>query len=129
MKKNLSFLAMMTILGLIACTYEKVEVAQPASSATLTCDTFRTISYSADIVPFLSSTCGSSDINCHNSSASSMVPLDVYVGVQYFGQDGQLMNSLNWTGGASHMPKNQPKLEPCKIAMILKWVNEGEPNN
>jgi hypothetical protein len=129
MKKALLIFSAYIFAGMLSCTYEKVEVAKPASSATTTCDTFRIISYATDITPFLSSTCGSGDINCHSAAASSMVPLDSYVGVQYFGQDGQLMNSLNWTGGASHMPKNQPKLSPCEIALVQKWVNEGEPNN
>ena len=58
-----------------------------------------------------------------------MIPLDVYVGVQYYGQVGQLMNSVNWTSGVTPMPKNLPKLSACEIAMLQKWVNEGEPNN
>ena len=111
-----------------ACTYFKGEEAKPTATA-IPCDTNRTETYSSDVAPFLISTCGSINVSCHNSSASSMIPLDVYVGVQYYGQTGQLMNCLNWVGSASKMPKNSTKLSACDIAMFQKWVNEGEPNN
>jgi hypothetical protein len=114
------------ITSVFSCTYTKWEVKPQAA---VVCDTNRTITYSGDIAPFITSTCGGTNINCHSSAASSMVPLDVYVGVQYFGQTGQIMNSVNWTAGASQMPKNSGKLSACDIAMLQKWVNEGEPNN
>lgn len=127
--KILSLIFSIAILNCFyACTYYKGEEAKPSASS-IPCDTSRVITYSGDVAPFLASSCGSTNINCHNSSASSMIPLDVYVGVQYYGQTGQLMNCLNWAGSASKMPKNAAKLSNCDIAMFQKWVNEGEPNN
>ena len=96
--KTLSLFFSIAILNCFcACTYYKGEEAKPSASS-IPCDTSRVIKYSGDVAPFLVSSCGSTNVSCHNSSASSMIPLDVYVGVQYYGQTGQLMNCLNWTG-------------------------------
>jgi hypothetical protein len=126
MKPTNFFASIFFCTTLFSCTSKIGEVPKPDTA--IVCDTNRTITFSGDIAPFMTSSCGATDVNCHSSSASSMIPLDSYTGVQYYGQVGQLMSSINWTG-ISNMPKLQPKLSACEIAIVQKWVDEGEPNN
>lgn len=128
MKKIALYFVLILPLIYTSCTYHKWDELKPQQT-TISCDTNRTVTYSGDVAPFMISACGANNSSCHSSSASSLIPLDVYVGVQYYGQTGQLMNSVNWVGSASAMPKNQAKLSACDIALLQKWVNEGEPNN
>lgn len=128
MKKLIYCLVIIVIGSLFSCTYNKWEDIKP-TDAVVVCDTSRIITYSVDVTNLINSSCGSTDINCHSSAASSMIPLDSYVGVQYFASTGQIMNSVNYVSGTSPMPKSQPKLSVCDIALLQKWVNEGAPNN
>ena len=126
MKTSIYIPIFLLVASTISCT--SIEV-KPEDQSIITCDTSRIITFSGDISPFMNTSCGSTNINCHSSAASSMIPLDSYVGVQYFSQTGQVMNSVNWISGASQMPKSAAKLSSCEIALLQKWVNEGEPNN
>jgi len=129
MKKLVVYIGFILISG-SACTYKKWELAKPYVAPDAMCDTTRTISYAADITPIMNTSCGAMDNNCHTSlTASGYTALDVYAGVNYVALNGAMTNCITWNGKGDNMPLNGKKLSACEINKILKWINEGAPDN
>lgn len=120
-----------SVAFLNSCYYDNLQDLYPAASITTeTCDTNKTISYSADILPILSSNCGTGN-SCHNGPASnSGIALADHAGIKSVVDNGKLISAITWDGTASNMPKGgSQKISDCNIAIIKKWVNAGAPNN
>jgi mono/diheme cytochrome c family protein len=74
-------------------------------------------------------------LGCHSgATASGGIHLENYNDVKAAamvppGQYGSLLGVISHASGNSPMPKNQPKLDDCKIAQIQKWIEDGMPDN
>lgn len=92
---------------------------------TVICDT-SFITYSQTIVPILQTNC----LGCHaNASTGGGILLNTYSAVFDQAKSGMLLNSVQWTGGISPMPKNGNQLDDCSIKAMEIWINNGAPNN
>jgi hypothetical protein len=119
---SLAFIALCVSLN--ACYYDKAELLYPA--ATGGCDTTGTISYSAKVVPILTTKCYS----CHiGASAGGGIVMGTYATDKAIAVNGKLYGSINYSPGFSPMPKGTAKMSACDIAIIKKWVDAGSPNN
>lgn len=125
MKKKLFVLSVLITItvAFIGCYYDKAELVYPPITV---CDTAN-VKYSTDIVGILSANCYA----CHSgtASASGGRKLDSHANLLPFVSSGQLAKAITHSAGATPMPYNQPKLQPCTINKILGWINDGAPNN
>jgi hypothetical protein len=123
MKQMKMIAAVCGLLSLTACYYDKEQELYPNSG---NCNTPAVVSFRTDIQPLLNASC----TGCHDAAISNAgVRLDNYTSVKIYATNGLLFNSVNWSGGASPMPKGGNKLPACKITLIQNWVNAGAPNN
>lgn len=89
------------------------------------CDTVN-VSYSLDVRPILSSYC----LGCHNATApQGGIALSTFDQVNATVTSGRLIGSIEHQYGFSAMPKNQPKLTACRVALIRNWISQGALNN
>lgn len=134
MKKSsvsLYFLAFcMGVLWLSGCYYDNNEELHPELViGGTTCDTTVLIKYSTDVQSIMSGSCGANN-SCHNSTSSSNINLGTYAGVHTVALNGKLWSAIVWDGKASFMPQgSSAKINDCYQAKILKWINEGSPDN
>lgn len=133
--KKLFFIAFLgaAILMMAACYNDNLSELTPASgvkggTGAGACDTAGVMSYSSHVLPVLQTNCGINN-SCHGSNNTSGYNLSTYTGVRSVALNGKLISSITWTGSASHMPQNAPKMTDCNIAKIQKWVNTGSLNN
>jgi hypothetical protein len=113
-------IALFAIL-MASCYYDSEEALYPSLNSS--CDTVN-VTYSASIVPTLSSYCTS----CHGGSLpSGGISLTTYSGVQTVAASGLLMNAINGTG-VSKMPPSGT-LPDCRIKQIKIWISNGMLNN
>ena len=112
------FLAFTVFLG---CSYDKEIIILPPCP-----EAVGNISFAAKVEPVLQTRC----FGCHNNSVKlGNVSLEGYQNIKICAETGKLVGSLTWAAGFYPMPKYTAKLEPCKIALIKKWVENGAPNN
>ncbi|MES2778103.1 MAG: hypothetical protein V4722_28265 [Bacteroidota bacterium] len=105
-----------------SCYNRKADIVYPPP---VTCDTTN-IRYSVEVVNVLKTNC----YICHMPGfAPSGVFLNDYNIVKNMVNNNKLINVIQWTPGFSRMPKNQPKLSDCNIAIIRTWIRNGAPNN
>jgi hypothetical protein len=89
------------------------------------CDTTE-FTFSMTIQPIIQTYCE----GCHNgNNPSGGILLTNYNEIQARVNSGQLFGTINHETGYSPMPKNQPKLEQCKIDQIKNWIDNGAPND
>jgi hypothetical protein len=89
------------------------------------CDT-TTVHYAAFVKGVIQNYC----LGCHNgATASKGIDLSTIAGVQTYAKNGQLVGSINGSGGLVLMPQSGIKLDNCTIAKITAWVNKGAPND
>lgn len=134
MKKSLLFFFIgAAVLLMASCYNDNLSEMVPASgvkggTGAGTCDTAGVMSYTNHVLPVLQTNCGINN-SCHGSNNSSGYNLSTYSGVRSVALSGKLVSSITWTGSASHMPQNAPKMSDCNITKIQKWVNAGSLNN
>lgn len=105
-----------------SCYNRKADIEYPAP---VTCDTTN-VRYSVEVVNILSANC----YVCHMPGfAPSGIFLNNYNTVKNMVTNNKLINVIQWTPGFSKMPKNQPKMSDCNIAVIRTWIRNGAPNN
>lgn len=126
----LSVLSVGSIFLLNACYYDNFKELNPEPAITISnCDTMGTISYSAQIVPALASSCTN---GCHNGVGSGH-DLTNWAAVNFDAVDpggGKLISSIIWDGNAQQMPQGaSSKISECDIAKIKKWVAQGALDN
>ncbi|MBS1526812.1 MAG: hypothetical protein JST19_14245 [Bacteroidetes bacterium] len=114
-----------SLLG-TGCYYDHADLAYPQSNSASGCNV-SAVTYSASVTGILSANCYS----CHAGSAAAGggIKLDTYAGLKVYAANGQLMNSVNHTGGIAAMPLNAAQLSSCQIKTIQTWINNGTPNN
>ncbi|MGZ3776776.1 MAG: hypothetical protein ACXVI9_04110 [Mucilaginibacter sp.] len=109
-----------------SCYYDHANLSYPQSVSTTGC-IVAAVTYSATVTGILNANCYS----CHSGTASAGggIKLDTYASLSTYVSNGQLMNSINHTGGIAAMPLNAPQLSSCQIKTIQTWINNGSPNN
>ena len=114
-------LSLTSAISISACTYDSREELDPG----IPCDT-TAVTFVHTIKPILNRDC----IVCHSGpSPANGLDYEKYVDVMTVALDGRLVGAINHRQGFEPMPRFAPKLEPCDISKIEKWVNEGAPNN
>ena len=89
------------------------------------CDTIN-VTYSATVLPIIQNTC----LGCHSGAdPSGGLKIEDHASLAALANDGRLMGTITHAQGYEPMPKNGNKLSDCKIEQILKWINDGTPNN
>ena len=84
------------------------------------------VSYQNNVQPILEANC----YECHSSAVGTNgVILDNYTDLKDWIDAGYVIPQINHVAGAAQMPYGRPKLNPCKIETIEKWVAEGMLNN
>lgn len=87
----------------------------------LVCDSVN-ISFSEQILPLIEQNCK----GCHLGNSS--VPLNNYENISEIA-GYSLFQVINHDSGYYAMPKNQPKLDSCKLQLVRVWIEEGALNN
>jgi len=116
------FVLILLMISLTGCYYDHANLVYPQPSCVLT-----NITYSTSVTGILKANCYS----CHSGAAAAGggIALDSYNGVKTYVTNGQLMNSINHTGGIPAMPLSGAQLSACEISSIQAWINNGTPNN
>ncbi|HVV55204.1 MAG TPA: cytochrome c [Mucilaginibacter sp.] len=114
------------LLSSVSCYYDHADLSYPQSTSTAGCNVAN-VTYSSSVTGILNANC----YNCHSGSAAAGggIKLDSYSALKTYVSNGQLMNSINHTGGIAAMPLNGPQLSSCQIKTIQTWIDNGTPNN
>ncbi|MBV8389685.1 MAG: hypothetical protein JO080_07795 [Mucilaginibacter sp.] len=117
------FIPLVLIMVIAGCYYDHANLVYPQPTNCVVSN----ITYSSSVVGILKTNCYS----CHSGSASAGggIQLDNYTSLKTYVSNGQLMNSLNHTGGVPAMPLTGSQLSACDILTIQTWINNGTPNN
>lgn len=127
MKKYLTAFAGICLLALLgwACVARNEETVYPRPAG---CDTAN-VRYSVEISQIITSQC----LDCHAAARANSLGggnnLEGYNNLRNYTTGGFLQDVVNHRNGASPMPKGRPKLDPCSLAKIDKWIAAGAPNN
>ena len=106
------------------CTY---DVLPPLEKPTLPCDTAGAPTWSGTIVPIMQAHCALP--GCHVPGGQGTGDYNTWAGLHAKVVDGTLIPSIEWAPNAIAMPAEGTKLSDCDIAIIVRWVNAGAPNN
>lgn len=134
MKKLFGFSLFVILSGLItSCYKDNLTELSPAAglvdkSGNTTCDTAGIMLYSANVVPVLTTYCGTNNL-CHGPHNGSGFDLSAYAGVKAVIKSGQMMSAISWSGSATRMPLGGSKIPACSITKIRKWIDAGTINN
>ena len=126
MKNN--FVCFVILVLLFACSYDNLEELHPV------CDSTTSISFAGDILPIITSNCGTGDLNCHQTDGSqSGYGLGSYDEVILtINNSGTFLKTIKHDPSISSgnwMPRNAPKLDGCSILKIEAWINRGRLEN
>jgi len=124
--KNILFVALVAIL-FSSCYNDKADKLYPQPVVT-TCDTSAP-TYSLVVKPIITANCALSGCHDGTSGVAFQTLGTSYNGLKITVNNGQLLQSINHTGGLSVMPKNAAKLSDCDISKITAWVNAGAQDN
>jgi hypothetical protein len=116
------FIILLVSVFVVGCYYDSEEDLYGTSNCITT-----NPSFANDIQPIINLSCAAP---CHfpASSLGGGISLDSYNSVLIQAKNGSLVGSIKHEG-FSAMPKDQPKLDDCKIAKIDAWVKAGSLNN
>lgn len=119
----LSALVLLLVAG-PGCTYDSANSLEAPS---IPCDTAAAPTWSGTIVPIVQAHCALS--GCHVPGGEGTGDYNTYAGLRAKVDDGTLIPSIEWGPTAIAMPPEGDKLSDCDIAIIVRWVNAGAPNN
>jgi hypothetical protein len=127
MKKVIIAAGFMVVL--YGCYNDKVDKSYPLSNTGTTCDTTN-VSYSKDVVPIINANCAISG-GCHDAAgaATSGYDFTTYSTLQGQATNGNLVGDLEGLPRHNKMPKNGVPLASCDENKLIRWANEGAPNN
>lgn len=119
-------LLLLALVCITGCYYDHANLVYPQQPGTASCVP-ATVTYSVNVTGILKTNCYS----CHsgNAAAGGGIILDTYTSLQTYITNGQLMNSINHTGGIPAMPLNASQLSSCDINTIQAWITNKSPNN
>ncbi len=111
------------ILVFSSCYNRKAADLYPSTTV---CDT-TSVTYSGTILPIMQQHCAIS--GCHTGPGTANgLDYRQYSDLAVVASNGQLIPAIKHTG-PDPMPKDMPMLDACSINEIVRWVNEGYPNN
>ena len=85
------------------------------------------VSLSRDVRPVLNDYGCTS---CHSAQfPSGGVDLENANNIIFEADSGKLLKSINHAPDVAPMPQSQPKMEPCDIQLIERWVEQGAMDN
>ncbi len=110
------------------CYYDNEETLYPSG----VCDTVD-VRYSNQVNYIISNKC----YDCHSNATAPLSGSDVsfegYANISGYlsagSGDVNFTHSIDHSVGYTPMPKDQPKLSSCEIGTLIKWVNNGYPDN
>jgi hypothetical protein len=113
------------VAGISSCYYDKENLLYGGAGSSCT-DAAGIVSYSQKIVPMMQQQC----YGCHSGgSPGGGILMGTYAADKAIGQNGKLYGSINHSAGYSPMPSGAPKMSPCQIAIVKKWIDDGMLNN
>lgn len=120
------FLFLVSALFFVSCKHD----SEMARNEPPDCDPDTSnVTYSKDIVPLMTTECGTNS-SCHRQNNSdSEISLVSYDDVTAIAVTGQLLSSVIHDGNAEPMPYQGEKLSDCKINKIKAWINQGLKEN
>jgi hypothetical protein len=123
-KTNFTILALATVF-FTGCYYDNFKELHPEKAVVASnCDSSGVMSYSAQIVPVLSSACTA---QCHNNVGGGH-DMTNWASVNADALSGKLGPSIDGTG-TNPMPQGGSPLSSCDVTKIKKWVAGGALNN
>ncbi len=89
------------------------------------CDTLN-VTFSGTIEPLINQKC----TGCHSTATATNkgVTLRNYTEIKAWVDDGALLGSILGNSNYTKMPQGGA-LPSCEVEQIIKWINEGSPNN
>ena len=67
---------------------------------------------------------------CHSGVApQGGISLSSYIEIKASVNSGRFLGSINHSSGYAAMPPSSAKLPSCDIDQIMRWINDGAPNN
>lgn len=119
---KLFFINILIICGSVSSCYYHSEEELYGKEPCITTN----VSFAQDINPILINHC----LSCHfdGSVLGGGIILEGYIAVMPYVQSKALVGAIKHEGFAA-MPKDQPKLDDCKISLIEAWVKAGAPDN
>lgn len=120
----ISALVLLLLAG-SGCTYDSVTPS--LEGPTIPCDTSGAPTWSGTIVPIMQAHCALP--GCHVPGGEGTGDYNTWAGLHAKVVDGTLIPSIEWAPNAIAMPAEGAKLSDCDIAIIVRWVNAGAPNN
>ena len=125
MKNIFYIIFLLTTITLISsCYYDNFEELNPGAG--LTCDTSRSVTFTADILPIMQSNCGTNNSACHNANGLGSYQLDNIAAIDIAIANGKFIESIKHESGVRRMPEDSPKMDDCNIALIDKWLSTGK---
>jgi len=123
--KNLIYIFFACFI-LQACYYDVEEELYPTTGA---CDTTN-VTLISTVRPILKMYCYVCHSTANATSSGAGIDLENYTTLAVQASNGQLVNSINHTGGIPPMPKGaSSKIPSCDILKIEQWVKMGYKNN
>lgn len=105
------------IVFCVSCTYNEILPNEECLT--------ENPSFIACIKPIIDNNC----VSCHNSN-SLYGDLSSYSAIKDYTDSGQLINRIQRNqGDQGFMPLGGNKLTDNEIELIIKWKNDGTPNN
>lgn len=94
------------------------------------------VSFSADIIPILTSNCAT-DANCHvpnSPNPPDLTAANAYSGLEQFidrdnPAESRVYKQITWTSAPEMPPTGKPRLTPEQIGYIYAWIEQGAQNN
>lgn len=108
------------------CYYDKEEELYPPQN----CDTSN-VTYSLTIAPIISNRCFACHSNANAQNFGGGISFEGHVNIAAYltTSANNFIGAINHFNGFSPMPPASPKLTPCNINQIEKWIADGFPNN
>lgn len=124
MKRIYFFTAVLTLMSLNACYYDKADKLYPNANA---CDTTNA-TFTKTVEPILKANC--TDAGCHTTAnANAGIALDTYAATMLALPQDQLLNAVKYiSGGSKNMPPTK-KMADCDVNKIEAWIRRGAPEN
>ena len=109
-----------------ACYYDSEEYLYPQVNDL--CDTVN-VTYTLSVIPILDYHCYTCHSNATSPTFGGNIKLENYTDLMIQVNNGRLMESVKHSSGSIPMPKDAPKIEDCKIAILQIWIDADALNN
>jgi len=86
-----------------------------------------TITYTSDILPIISQSCGTGNTQCHGANSTLTFPMTTYDETVAAVNSNRVKGAINRETGFAPMPKDGDKLTQTSINLITDWIDSGAP--